>query len=87
MQYGKLTNGVFEPFTGSYIRHNGRIYVNPKEATLIKLGYKPLMEAEPIEECEEYYISEVYTETETDIVKSYEYIKMPNNAAEKEETE
>lgn len=87
MKYGKLTNGVFEPFTGRYIRHNGRVYVNPKEATLIKLGYKPLTEAERPEEREGYYIAAVYTETDTEITQSYEYVELPEETAEDELTE
>lgn len=73
MQYGKLINGAFEPFTGRYIRYNGRVYTNPSAATLIRLGYKPLNEAERPEEREGYYITSVYTETDAEIVRSYEY--------------
>ncbi len=73
MQYGKIINGAFEPFTGGYIRHDGRVYTNLSETTLIRLGYKPLIEAEQPEEQEGYYITPVYTETDTEIVQSYEY--------------
>lgn len=85
MQYGKLTNGTFKPFTGRYIRHNGRVYSNPTEATLRALGYKPLTKAERPEEREGCYISAVYTETDTEIIQSYEYVEMPEETTETEE--
>ncbi|MGM9936894.1 MAG: hypothetical protein ACI38A_06080 [Candidatus Ornithomonoglobus sp.] len=84
MQYGKLINGVFEPFTGRYIRHNGRVYSNPTEATLTQLGYKPLTEAERPEEREGYYITAVYTANDTEIIQEYKYIEMPEEPAETE---
>lgn len=73
MQYGKLINGTFEPFVGRYIRHNGRVYTNPSETTLLQLGYKPLVTADMPDEREGYYIAVVYTETDTEIIRSYEY--------------
>ena len=82
MQYGKLINGTFEPFTGHYIRHNGWIYTNPTEKTLMELGYKPLKESERPDEQEGYYIAAVYTETDTEIIQSYEYIEMQNEETE-----
>lgn len=77
MQFGKLVNGEFKAFTGDYIRHNGRVYVNPTETTLRQLGYKPLTTAEYPEDREGYYITAVYTETDTEIVQSYEYVEIP----------
>lgn len=73
MQYGKLINGTFKPFTGRYIRCNGRIYTNPTGATLRQLGYKPLVTADMPEEQEGKYIVTVYTESETEIIQLYEY--------------
>ncbi len=73
MQYGKIVNGAFEPFSGGHIHYNGRVYTNLSETTLIRLGYKPLIEAEPPEEREGYYITPVYAETDSGIVQSYEY--------------
>lgn len=87
MRYGKLINGVFVPFVGRYIRHNGWIYSNPTEATLLKCGYKPLITAERPEEQEGYYISPNYAETDTEIIQSYDYIEMPEEPAEDEITE
>ena len=83
MQYGKLINGVFEPFTGRYIRHNGRVYSNPTETTLRALGYKPLSESERPEDREGYYISAVYTETDTQIIQEYNYIELSEETAER----
>ncbi|MDO5399297.1 MAG: hypothetical protein Q4G33_15390 [bacterium] len=76
MQYGKLINGSFIPFTGKYIRANGRVYVNPKKDTLIKSGYKPLTVAEYPEEQEGFCISVVYLEADAEIIQSYEYIEI-----------
>ena len=73
MIYGKLINGIFEPFKGGYIRYNGRVYTNPTETTLIELGYKPLIEADYPEYKEGYYIETVYTESDTEILQSHEY--------------
>lgn len=73
MQYGKLINGTYKPFDGRYIRHNGRVYTNPSEATLRQLGYKLLVTADVPEEHEGYYIATVYVETDTEIIQSYEY--------------
>lgn len=87
MQYGKSTNGVFEPFTGRYTHHNGWVYANPTEETLRELGYKPLKEAECPEEREGYYISAVYTETDTEIIQEYKYIELPEEPEEDEITE
>jgi hypothetical protein len=83
MVYGKLTDGVFTPYTGRYVRANGRVYVNPKPETLARLGYKPLIETES-EERDGYYAEAVYTETDTEIVQAWEYKEINN---ETEETE
>ena len=42
-----------------------------------QLGYKPLTTAEYPEDREGYYITAVYTETDTAIVQSYEYVEIP----------
>ncbi len=73
MMYGKLIDGLFVPFTEKYIRANGRVYVNPKTDTLLNLGYKPLVTSERPEEKEGFYIADVYSETETEILLSFEY--------------
>ena len=73
MQYGKLIDGTFKPFTGRYIRYNGRIYTNPTGSTLRQLGYKPLVTAEVPGEQEGKYIVPVHTESETEVIQSYEY--------------
>lgn len=87
MQYGKLINGEFKPFTGRYIRHNGWVYTNPTAETLLKLGYKPLKEAERPDEQEGCYIDAVYTETDTEIIQEYRYIELQEETAEDEVTE
>lgn len=87
MQYGKLTNGTLETFKGKSIRHNGRIYVNPTEETLKELGYKPVIETEPPEIMEGYYISVVYTEDDDNIYVGYEQIEIPDEEITEDSTD
>ena len=75
--YGKLIDGAFAPYTGGYIRHNGRVYTNVAEATLVELGYKPLIEAEYPEEREGYYPVSEYTEEDDAIQQSWRYEPEP----------
>ena len=76
MQYGKLVNGVFEPLMKRYLHLDGRIYANPSEKTLLSLGYKPLIETEPPEEQDGCYVAAVYTETDKEILQSWEYQRL-----------
>ncbi len=41
--YGKITNGKLEVWDGKKIFANGRKIINPKEETLLSLGYKPII--------------------------------------------
>lgn len=42
-EYRLTEEGRVERFSGRVLRHNGRVYVNPKQEILRAAGYKPLV--------------------------------------------
>lgn len=42
-EYRLTEEGEPERFSGRILRHNGRVYVNPKQEVLRAAGYKPLL--------------------------------------------
>ena len=69
MKLFKLENGRPVAYNGKPIR----LYIaNPTDEQLKFAGYKPVVEDEiPVFNEETQYLQEVYTETETEIIKSY----------------
>ena len=74
MKYAKFINGqlVFSP---KPIIINNREIHNPKPAHLIEAGYKEFVESERLPEKKYYYQIPTYSETETQIVQKYQYVK------------
>ena len=65
----KLENGQPVAYNGKPIKLH---ISNPTEDQLKFAGYKPVVEDEvPVFNEETQYLQEVYTETETEIIKSY----------------
>ena len=42
-EYRLTQEGRLERFSGRVLRHDGRVYVNPKQEVLRAAGYKPLL--------------------------------------------
>ncbi|MBP5611101.1 MAG: hypothetical protein J6X72_07200 [Clostridia bacterium] len=42
-EYRLTDEGRLESFSGRVLRHDGRVYVNPKQEVLRAAGYKPLL--------------------------------------------
>ena len=67
----KLNNGFPVPFTGTYVRHGGRIYANPTNEQLKAVGYKPLIGAERPEDEDGYTWVSRYAENEDSITQEW----------------
>lgn len=75
MELYKLENGMLKKFKGGFVVLDNRIYTNPTEETVRKAGYKDVVYGDMPEYDEEtQYLTEVYTESETEsaILVSYE---------------
>ena len=46
-EYRLTEEGCVERFSGRILRHNGRVYVNPKQEVLRAAGYNPLLRDPP----------------------------------------
>ena len=75
MELYRLENGLLKKFKGGFVVLNNRIYTNPTEGTVRKVGYKDV-EYDTMPEYDEatQYLAEVYTEDETTIHVSYEVV-------------
>ena len=73
MKYKFINEHEIKPYKNGFIILDNKIYTNPKEETLLKAGYKELViEDEPEYNPETQYIVPVYTETDTEIMQSWE---------------
>ena len=73
MELYRLENGILKKFKGGFVVLNNRIYTNPTEETVRKVGAKDVVYAEKPEYNEEtQYLVETYTEDDTTIHVSYE---------------
>lgn len=75
MELYKLENGTLKKYNGGFVVLNNRIYTNPTEKTVRKVGYKDVVYGDMPEYDEAtQYLTEVYTESETEsaILVSYE---------------
>lgn len=66
---------------------NGKYYANPSEKTLKKLGYKELIENEQPQIEGNQYIEPYYTETEQNVINSWEVITNPTQEEVHDEPE
>lgn len=64
------------------IEYDGTWVSNPRRETLGRLGYKPLIEDERAEQTGNGYWREWYEETETAVIKHYEFVEVPDEPAE-----
>ena len=74
MKYAKFNNGQLT-FSPRSIIFDGIKVNNPKPKQLIKVGYKEFVECERLPEKKYYYQIPTYSETETQIVQQYQYVK------------
>lgn len=73
MKYKFINENEVKPYKNGFIILDNKIYTNPKEETLLKAGFKEMViEDEPEYNPETQYIVPVYTETDTEIVQSWE---------------
>ena len=73
MKYKFINEYEVQPYKNGFIILDNKIYTNPKEETLARAGYKELVtEDEPEYNPETQYVVPVYTETDTEIVQSWE---------------
>lgn len=69
MRFGKMNGDALEEHRGKTVVQDGRVYVNVREDTLLRLGYKPIeVEECVLEEREGYAPVCVYTD-EGDVIK------------------
>lgn len=74
-----MANGVPEIFNDRYIINHEKnlVHSNPTEEQLRECGYKEYIKADnTLEEKEGFYITTVYTETDDQIIESYEYVEI-----------
>ena len=77
MKLYKLENGQPVAYNGKPIKLH---ISNPTEEQLKFAGYKEMVEDEvPTYDEETQYLQEVYTETETEIIRNYEVIEIPKD--------
>ena len=68
-----IDENKIEKFKNGFVVLDGRIYTNPTEETLKKVGYKPLVEAEmPEYDVEKQYLVKKYEDGEDSITERYE---------------
>ena len=73
MELYRLENGMLKKFKGGFVVLNNRIYTNPTEDTVRKVGYKDAVFAdEPEYDEATQYLKPVYTEDDTTYYVSYE---------------
>ena len=75
MDLYKLINGVPVKFKERYIKYDGMVYANPTEEQLKMAGWKELVVQDMPEPIDGYYLSAVYSETDTAIIQSWEQIE------------
>lgn len=75
MELYKLENGTLKKFKGGFVILDNRIYTNPTEKIIRKVGYKDVVYGEKPEYNEEtQYLNTVYTEDDTTIYENYEVV-------------
>lgn len=80
--YGKIENGIFMQ-APSLLTLGNRIITNPSDKTLANAGYKPV--SEQARQDKPGFVSKpIYTETETEIIKSWEYEPVQEETIEEE---
>ena len=77
MKYAKLIN-YFPVYAPNPILHNGLWYGNPPGSVYEAEGYKPVVYSDPpTEPGEGYQWSEVWSETDTEIVQGWVLVEVP----------
>lgn len=73
MELYKLESGTLKKYNGGFVVLNNRIYTNPTEETVRKVGYKDVVyDTMPEYDEATQYLAEVYTEDDTTYYVSYE---------------
>lgn len=81
--YKFIDENKVEKFKNGFVVLDGRIYTNPTEETLKKVGYKPLITAEvPEYDIEKQYLVKKYVEGEDSITERYEVIDITEENVE-----
>lgn len=69
MNLYRYENGKLIKFNGGFVVYNNRIYTNPTEELVRKVGYKDLVyDAQPEYDAETHYLEQEIEEQETAIV-------------------
>lgn len=77
MNLYKYENGKLIKFNGGFVVFNNRIYTNPTEELVRKVGYKDLVyDAEPEYNAETHYLMQDIDEQETAIVVHWKVCEM-----------